>query len=75
MNIFGWITEPIQKLRAMRIEQLQLHQLEMQKMAALHAGIEDGTVTSNSLDAVTECLESMSMKPATKKGDTKGLKP
>ena len=67
MSFFGWIMGPINKIKNLRHESLQLHQREMMKMASLKAGLDDGTITNHSLDAVTQCLQSMSRKPTEKR--------
>lgn len=68
MSILFWLNPFAihRKYQELRDERMQLHQQEIMKVATLTAGIEDGTIANNSLDAVTECLQSISMKPTKK---------
>ena len=66
MRVLDWLLTPLRRYREVTGERMALHKKEMMQIAELHAGIEDGTIRGSALDAVSECLDAISMKPTAK---------
>jgi hypothetical protein len=62
VNILEWMCTPIRVYKEVRQELRLLRGENRVKLAHLNADIQNGKITGDALDAVTECLEAQSVQ-------------
>ena len=66
MKVLDLLLYPLRRWREVTGERMALVKKEAMHVADFHAGIENGTIRGSALDAVSECLDAISLKPPAK---------